>query len=348
MGFEYAGQEDHMQENFIFSIIIPMYNVENYISECIESILSQSYQNWEIILVNDGSTDRSAKIVESYAQQDSRIKIFSKENTGQADSRNFGVQRACGDYFLFVDSDDYIATDTLEMLYKEIKQWKDIDVILSEGMYSVFGEKTQLFKYWDCKEYCGLSGRNALLKTMRNAANWSPCGKCYKVSYWKEHGFSFQTGILAEDFELIDRTVLEAGCVSMVSTFYYYRRLRPNSTMTQKNKKLHHDELFNIIRWEKYFKEHNIDEELLSAFRSRFLETYCHGVLAYMYIYDKNERQKMLETAESIVFYFEYASNLEMKLVAAAYRFFGLPLTCAGLGIVKRMRKRYEALKAKS
>lgn len=336
-----------MAEKVIFSVIIPVYNVEEYIEQCIDSILVQSYQNWEIILVDDGSTDRSGQICKNYAHKDNRIKVFTKKNTGQADSRNYGVCQACGDYFLFVDSDDYIAPDTLEVLCKVIHQNEMVDVVLSEGMYSVYGQKTELCKYWDSSEYEGMSGRDTLLRTMKTASNWSPCGKCYKLSYWKERGFSFKTGILAEDFELIDKTVLEATCVFMIPAFYYYRRLRPNSTMTKKNKKLHHDELLNILSWEKYFKEHEIDEELLTAFRSRFLATYCHGVLAYMYIYDKIERQKLLEEAKTLAFYFKYAQCLEMKLVGIAYRVFGLSLTCAGLGIIKRVRKHSDSLKVK-
>lgn len=336
-----------MAEKVLFSIIIPVYNVEKYISECLESIRHQAYQNWEVIVIDDGSTDQSGVICASYAQQDERIKVFSKGNTGQADSRNYGVQQACGDYFLFVDSDDYIALDTLEALYKVIQQYESVEVILSEGMYSVYGQRKELNKHWDCVDFKGISGRDTLLKTMKTASNWSPCGKCYKLSYWREHGFSFKTGMLAEDFELIDKTVLEATCVSMVSTFYYYRRLRPNSTMTKKNRKLHHDELLSILSWEKYFKEHTIDEELLIAFRSRFLDTFCHGVLAYMYIYDKDERREMLAITESLAFYLDYADNIETKLVAVAYKIFGLSLTCAGLGIVKRARKRQEALKVK-
>lgn len=336
-----------MAEKLTFSIIIPVYNVEQYVSECIESIQRQSYQNWEMILVDDGSTDQSGEICATYAQRDKRIKVFPKKNTGQADSRNFGVQRACGDYFLFVDSDDYIASDALEVLYRVIQQYEMVDVVLSEGMYSVYGQKTELCKYWDSLEYAGMSGRDTLLRTMKTTSNWSPCGKCYKLSYWREHGFSFKTGILAEDFELIDKTVLEATCVFMIPAFYYYRRLRPNSTMTKTNKKLHHDELLNILSWEKYFKENTIDEELLSAFRSRFLDTYCHGVLAYMYIYDKIERQKMLKEAETLVFYFKYAHSFDIKLVAVAYKVFGLSLTCAGLGLIKRIRKCIESLKVK-
>lgn len=336
-----------MTEKLTFSIIIPVYNVEQYVSECIESIQRQSYQRWEMILVDDGSTDQSCEICVSYAERDKRIRVFSKKNTGQADSRNFGVKQARGDYFLFVDSDDYIASDTLGVLYRVIYQCETVEVVLSEGMYSVFGQKKELCKHWDSIDYGGLSGREALLKTMKITSNWSPCGKCYKLSYWRGHGFSFKTGILAEDFELIDKTVLEATCVSMIPAFYYYRRLRPNSTMTKRNKKLHRDELFNILNWEKYFQEQNIDKELLYAFRSRFLDTYCHGVLAYMYIYAKDERREMLAMAESLAFYFDYADTIETKLVAVSYKVFGLSLTCAGLGIVKRARKRWESSKVK-
>lgn len=105
--------------------------------------------------------------------------------------------------------------------------------------------------------------------------------------------------------------------------------------------------MLNILNREKYFKENTIDEELLTAFRSRFLDTYCHGVLAYMYIYDKIERQKLLEEAKTPMFYFMNTQNLEMKLVGVAYKAFRLSLTYIELGIIKRIRKHRDSLKVK-
>ena len=92
----------------LLSIIVPIYNVEQYVDKCIQSILNQTYQNLEIILVDDGATDRSGSIADSYAAKDKRVKVFHKENGGLSDARNYGLDHVTGDYILFVDSDDFI------------------------------------------------------------------------------------------------------------------------------------------------------------------------------------------------------------------------------------------------
>ncbi|MCC8073619.1 MAG: glycosyltransferase, partial [Clostridiales bacterium] len=103
------------------SVIVPIYNCEQYIERCVKSIINQSYKNIEIILVDDGSTDASPKICDSFAQKDSRVKVIHKSNSGVAHSRECGVLQSSGDYITFVDSDDWIKSDMLEHLYRLIK-----------------------------------------------------------------------------------------------------------------------------------------------------------------------------------------------------------------------------------
>lgn len=102
------------------SIIVPVYNVENYLEKCINSILNQTFKNFELILVNDGSTDRSGEICEEYKQRDKRIKVFHNSNQGVSMSRNFGIDEAKGRYLMFCDSDDYVNETWIEELYKMI------------------------------------------------------------------------------------------------------------------------------------------------------------------------------------------------------------------------------------
>jgi len=101
----------------LVSVIVPVYNVENYIEKCIESIIRQTYKNLEILLIDDGSTDKSSDLCEKYAERDSRIKIFHKENGGLSDARNFGIEHAEGEYLTFIDSDDFVDEDYIEFLY---------------------------------------------------------------------------------------------------------------------------------------------------------------------------------------------------------------------------------------
>ena len=108
--------------NELISIIVPVYNVEKYLEKCVNSIVNQTYKNLEIILVDDGATDSSGKLCDELAKIDNRIKVYHKENGGLSDARNYGVERATGDYIGFVDSDDYIDAEMYEKLYEAIKK----------------------------------------------------------------------------------------------------------------------------------------------------------------------------------------------------------------------------------
>ena len=117
-----------MNNEYLISIIVPVYNVEPFISECINSILIQSYKNFELILVNDGSTDNSPTICEQYASKDKRIKVIHKANGGLSDARNWGLKFSSGEYVVFLDSDDY---------------WNDCDALFS--LYSLLNKYCLLY-----------------------------------------------------------------------------------------------------------------------------------------------------------------------------------------------------------
>ncbi|HEM5980954.1 TPA: glycosyltransferase family 2 protein [Streptococcus suis] len=114
----------------LISVIVPVYNVEKYLSQCLESIINQTYKNIEILLINDASTDNSKQICQHYSQLDSRIKLFNKpENRGVSDSRNWGIENCVGEYIIFIDSDDYIEYNFIEKLYEvSISEYADIVV----------------------------------------------------------------------------------------------------------------------------------------------------------------------------------------------------------------------------
>ena len=116
-------------ENELISVIVPIYNVENYLRMCLDSIQNQTYKNFECLLINDGSPDNSAEICREYAAKDSRFRYFEKENGGVSSARNLGIERSEGVYITFVDSDDWVEPDYLEVLYSIIVQEKaDISV----------------------------------------------------------------------------------------------------------------------------------------------------------------------------------------------------------------------------
>lgn len=144
------------------SIIIPVYNAGKYLYQCLDSIVNQTYENLEIIIVDDGSTDDSSKICDKYAQNDSRIKVVHKENEGVSKARNTGIEMATGDYYYFPDSDDYIETDTIDYLIKLI-QLKKCEVVnfeyyitYSDGREIKHQVDSNLYGFFDTKNSHGV------------------------------------------------------------------------------------------------------------------------------------------------------------------------------------------------
>jgi glycosyltransferase involved in cell wall biosynthesis len=121
------------------SVIIPVYNQEKYVGKCIQSVLGQSFQDFEVIIVNDGSTDKSLWICQKYAKRDGRIFIIDKQNVGVAQARKDGVLKACGEYICFLDSDDYLASDALEMLH---------ELVTKQHVDMVVGNYNQVWDSW--------------------------------------------------------------------------------------------------------------------------------------------------------------------------------------------------------
>ena len=116
--------------NELISIIVPIYNVENYLRQCLDSIQNQTYQNFECLIINDGSPDNSADICREYVEKDSRFRYLEKENGGVSSARNLGIEHSKGQYITFIDSDDWVDSDYLEVLYKSLTDEK-ADVAVS-------------------------------------------------------------------------------------------------------------------------------------------------------------------------------------------------------------------------
>lgn len=132
-----------MNDNIKVSLIAPIYNVENFLSKCLDTILAQTHENLEVILVDDGSTDSSGKIVDEYAKKDSRIRVIHKENQGVSSARNSGLDVATGDFVCFADSDDYLESDYVEYLLK-LAVDNDAEIALTTHMFTTFYETPQI------------------------------------------------------------------------------------------------------------------------------------------------------------------------------------------------------------
>ena len=218
-----------MDASVKFSILVPVYNVEKYIRECIDSVLKQGYGNFELVLVDDGSTDTSGLICDEYAAKDERIKVFHKPNGGLMSARRTGIANAAGDYFIFVDSDDFIAENTLEVLAENIAK-TGADCIV----YGIKWLKPGGTASIRCREeYCGrlIEDKAYVLNIMLNDASYnSLCRKCVKASCFDGRDFSSCFHIKSGEDRVQSEEILEnAKSFLFISDVLYFYRVNDSS-----------------------------------------------------------------------------------------------------------------------
>ena len=175
------------------SVIVPVYNVEKYLSRCIDSLIRQSYSNIEILLVDDGSKDESLSICKEYEAKDSRIHVFHKENEGLGLTRNYGVEQATGEYITFVDSDDYLTLDAIDSMVKKAVE-TDADVVIASHYYKNKKQEIELSE----RLYCGTEIKEILMVHMMgnngnqlDALTYTAWGKLYKKEIFTKNRLLF-------------------------------------------------------------------------------------------------------------------------------------------------------------
>lgn len=217
----------------IISIIVPVYNVEQYLLGCIDSIINQSFTNFELILVDDGSPDKCPQMCDNYAQQDSRIVVLHKDNGGLSSARNYALDRACGKYIIFVDSDDKLAPESLKTLYNEIIT-TDADIVL--GKVIRFSKDGTSRPYTRLEEKRAMTGKEALSMLLKGYfLNISVCGGIYKKEIWDN--IRMPLGYICEDWYVTPSLYFKATKVVFIPVLYYLYRDDPASTMGHLNKR---------------------------------------------------------------------------------------------------------------
>lgn len=201
----------------MISIIITAYNAEKTIERCINSILENEYNDFEIIVINDGSSDKTEKVIELFASD--KIKYFSKKNTGVADSRNFGIEKAKGEYITFVDSDDYVSNNYFENLDKYLKQ--GIDIVKRKA--TIINEKNDEKTKIEGPVFDEITGEQAFnelcFKDIYLDTLWS---YIIKKSLFTENNLYFEPNKYHEDFGLLPLVILKAKSVVSTNDYVYY------------------------------------------------------------------------------------------------------------------------------
>lgn len=215
----------------IFSIVIPVYNVESYLEKCIDSVINQNYSNLQIILVDDGSTDKSGIICDKYALLDNRIEVIHQKNGGLSTARNSGLASATGDFIWFIDSDDWIEKNAIEILTKKIQDNCSIEMI----GFSVIDYLENNNTFFQENNLYAIKSTNGSDYVMQNKIFYAPVWSyVYSLSFLKLNNFTFEPNIIYEDdyFNLI--CFSKVGKIMKIPFSLYFYRRRLNSITSSK------------------------------------------------------------------------------------------------------------------
>ena len=208
-----------------FSIIIPVYNVENYIKKCLDSVFSQSFKDYEVIVVNDGTKDNSMDIVKDY-----KVKVINQKNQGLSAARNTGVKEAKGDYLLFLDSDDYYEKDLLKEINNSLKNNPDVVRFQIQDV-----KEDKVIKEYHEKEFNNLNGVEAFNELVKY--HYVENAWCYAIKrkYYEKENYCFSVGKIHEDFGLLPIVIIKSKIVNSIPYIGYNYVQREASIMSSKS-----------------------------------------------------------------------------------------------------------------
>lgn len=261
-------------EHVLISIIVPIYKVEQELARCVESLITQTYKNIEIILVDDGSPDGCPQLCEKFAEEDNRIRVIHKENGGLSDARNAGLLKAVGDYILYVDSDDYIEQDACERFISVLDE--QADFVAGEyreihGGKMIYRRHTNLIngQLYTAKDY--------IIRSIKNNEWYAPAWlNMYKRRFLIENDLFYKKGIYFEDTEMLPRLCLAATKIQCLQYPFYNYLIRDGSIMTstKNGEKKRRDSLDVYTGW----------MNLFSNIADAELKNYLCGALTKYYL----------------------------------------------------------------
>ncbi len=297
----------------LVSIIIPIYNVENYIDDCLQSVVGQTYRNLEIICINDGAIDNSYKIAEKYARNDARIKIISQENRGLSATRNRGIEIASGKYCYFLDSDDELYDNSIETMLKYMLEFQ-LDILYFSGDVKYQDDKLRAMlpnenQIWTRNIFldCVYSGKEYFMKVFEKEPFSSPVQiQFYRMEYLRKNHMTFSEGYIHEDIFFTYKAALYAEKVMAVNDFLYLRRVRKDSIVTKVNSEKNFEgrftAYFDILLLNAAYEndENNVLENLMNIYLDY---AYENAVRVYRQL-DRNVKDKIKfkESTKSMLF----------------------------------------------
>lgn len=318
-----------MENNIILSIVIPVYNVEKYLDECLGSIIKNYHINLEIILVDDGSTDKSGSLCDKYDKEYEFISVIHKKNGGLSSARNAGIEKAKGKYIWFVDSDDYISNDSISNILEEAK--KDKDLII--GNYLIFYPDGNKEIYQDFNgdlkedilpyEYFYYLGN----------ISYAAVRFIIKKELIYKYNLRFMEGIYHEDEQWTPRVLCMAKTFSLIKpVIYNYRVGNINSIMGMTNPKKSYDKIIICKSLYDISKNMDFSQSMFEYLNSRILHNYI-AILNEYTQYSKGEKRKLLNILKENLYLIDNAKGKKASIIKILINFIGISITSKLLNI---------------
>ena len=321
------------------SIIIPVYNVEQYLQNCVQSVLTQTYQDLQVILVDDGSTDSSGILCDQLAQQDSRIQVVHKVNGGLSDARNAGLKVATGDYVAFLDSDDvYLLPDGIEQMMQVITTDKP-DLLLFQCV-DIYPHRQSARRAYDTEYIAAHTGEEVFHQLVRTQSfNMSACFQLIRRELLEEHQIYFEKGLLSEDVDWslrLWRYVSKVRAINLPMYGYQHREGSITTTYTIRNLRSY-EHIF--AKFMQSYEQRTVDTEYYWQTVMGYLaQMYTSCLYAYGQICrkDQEEAYGILLRYTSLL---NHSISVKSDRVVTLKRFLGLRMTIWVFALYGKLRR---------
>lgn len=325
-----------------FSIIIPMYNAQQYVSQCIESLLCQSMKDFEIVVVDDGSKDKSAEIVRSFMQSDSRVRLVSQENGGQSKARNRGFKESRGEYVIFLDSDDFVMKNDFLRKVKSSIEASSADVVMYRYV-KYFDGDTPAF----AKEHYNFSGTEDItepqklmpLLAEKDAYYGSAWTKSVRRSLLSDNNILFDEKLSCEDVDWSYRIMEKAERLFCLDEVFIAYRQRKGSVTKSGSYKNAEDFLITIEKYKARYEDESlkISDSMRQGLLATLAKLYCNLLLTYARV-GTPDKKAMKPRLKALAPVLQYGRSKRPLTVKKFYRVMGFSLTLTVISVLDRLK----------
>lgn len=324
-----------MDNNIFFSIIVPVYNVQNYLEKCINSIINQNFKDYELILVDDGSEDMSGKICNDFSNKYDFIITIHKENGGLSDARNMGLKHARGEYIIFIDSDDYIEKNSLIKIYETIQRNRKCDLVFLNAMKIFPNNKIVSLGENLHTNMINNQPKNVVMTHIASRPKFpaSAWNKAVSRKLIMDNSLYFEKNMISEDVDWTIRLLKVANTFAYCpEKYYYYRQNRQGSITNKCNSR----SILWILTIIEEHANNDISYEYQREINSFLSYELCVSIFNYGRLSITDNKEEVLEKIKEYKWLLKYNSTIKTKVIYILVNIFGFEFVSKILNLIKK------------